>query len=328
MRVRRSVTQVNDHRWLTWHAAMTEALYGPGGFYLTSGTPGRNFRTAAHTSQLWAAAIHDLARRVDSSLGHPESFTVVDVGAGGGELVIALAALAPPRWTLCGVDIAPRPDALPARVTWSAEPPEAIQGLLIATELLDVVPVDVVERTEDWPRQIEVTSAGEEELGALVTGRDAEWLATWWPLAEIGYRAEIGWPRDDLWRSLAARVSDGVAVAVDYGAVPARDVAGTLTGYRNGRQVDPVPDGSCDLTAHVLFESLATAGDVVISQREALQSLGISGQRPPYEGAQAAYLAALSAAGDAAELLDPAGLGGFTWLVHANRAPNPFGDLA
>jgi SAM-dependent MidA family methyltransferase len=295
---------------------MTEALYGDGGFYRASGAPGRNFRTAAHTSSLWATAILGLADRVFEALGSPASFTLVDVGAGGGELLSALASIAPADWTLRGVDLAPRPDSLSARVSWSSALPDRFDGLLIANELLDVVPVDVAELAAGWPRQIEVTPGGEEELGDLVTGRDAEWLSTWWPLAEDGDRAEIGWPRDELWHSLTERLGRGAAVAIDYAALPHRDVAGTLTGYRDGRQVAAVPDGSCDLTAHVLFESLAAPGDVMLTQREALQSLGISGHRPAYDGDPSSYLAALSSTGDAAELLDPAGLGAFTWLVH------------
>jgi SAM-dependent MidA family methyltransferase len=305
---------------------MAEALYGDAGFYVASGAPARNFRTAAHTSPQWATAIHRLASRVDDALGAPEEFTVVDVGAGGGELLAALADLAPPRWSLVGVDIAPRPPSLPPTVAWSAQPPEQITGLLIATELLDVVPIDVVELADDGPRLVEISRRGEESLGDVVAGKDAEWLQRWWPLAEVGDRAEVGWPRDEQWRSLIARVKRGVAVTIDYAADPARDVAGTLIGYRDGRQVVPDPDGSCDITAHVLFESLMTAGDILLSQREALQSLGISGGRPVYDGDPATYLSSLSAAGEAAELLDPAGLGGFTWLIHTKGIEAPLLD--
>jgi len=78
----------------------------------------------------------------------------------------------------------------------------------------------------------------------------------------------------------------------------------------------PVADGSCDITAHVMFESLRRPGDLLVSQREALQRLGVSAHRPTYAGDPAAYLTALSRTGDAAELLDPAGLGGFSWLLH------------
>ena len=295
---------------------MSEALYGESGFYLAGGGPGRHFRTAGHVQAPWAGAIHRLARRVADGLGSPAAFSLVDVGAGGGELLAALADLVPPHWSLVGVDPAQRPPGLPDRVEWQPEPPDAVVGLIVAVELLDVVPIDVAVRGRDGVRLVTVSPGGEESAGELVTGRDAQWLATWWPTAEIGDRAELGWPRDDAWRALTSRLTRGAAVAVDYPARPLRDTGGTLTAYRDGRQVAAIPDGRRDLTAHVLFESLCTDGDVVLSQRAALQSLGVLGRQPRYDGDPAGYLAGLAAAGDAAELLDPDGLGDFTWLVH------------
>jgi SAM-dependent MidA family methyltransferase len=120
-----------------------------------------------------------------------------------------------------------------------------------------------------------------------------------------------------------ATVQRGVALAVDYGHLRSvRPAMGTLTGYREGRQVVPVPDGSTDVTAHVAVDSAAAAAGTayrIISQRAALRGLGVDGGRPPLELARtdpAAYLRALSSAGAAAELTDPAGLGGHWWLLH------------
>jgi SAM-dependent MidA family methyltransferase len=306
---------------------MSEALYGDAGFYLAAGAAGGNFRTSAHVSPPWAAAIHRLATRVDAALGCPDDFVLADVGAGGGELLTRLADLAPERWSLCGVDVTPRPATLPARVSWHHNPPERLVGLVLAVERLDVVPIDIAELTDDGARVLTVSPSGAEKLGELVADRDADWLATWWPLRALGDRAEIGWPRDDVWRSLTARLDRGAAIAIDYAAVPSRDAGGTLTAYRDGRQVLPVPDGSCDLTAHVLFESLVVEGDVVTSQREALRSLGVSGRLPGYDGDPAAYLGELQATGQAAELLDPGGLGGFTWLIHSRAMPAPIRSM-
>jgi hypothetical protein len=58
----------------------------------------------------------------------------------------------------------------------------------------------------------------------------------------------------------------------------------------------------------------------LIAQREALLALGVSARVPDRRGASpgggpAALLAELSRAGQAAELLDPGGLGGFTWCA-------------
>jgi SAM-dependent MidA family methyltransferase len=113
-----------------------------------------------------------------------------------------------------------------------------------------------------------------------------------------------------------ATVTRGLAVCVDYGHLrDNRPVLGTLTGYRGGRQLPPVPDGNCDLTAHVAVDAL---GGTILRQRDALRALGVSGVRPPLALASAdpaAYVRALAAAGEAAELTDPAGLGGHFWVV-------------
>ena len=113
------------------------------------------------------------------------------------------------------------------------------------------------------------------------------------------------------------------ALAVDYGHLRAtRPPGGTLAGYRAGRQVPPVPDGSCDLTAHVAVDAVAAAGGApyrLVSQRAALRGLGVDGARPPLGRAATdpgGYLRALAAASAAAELTDPAGLGGHWWLLH------------
>lgn len=297
---------------------MAAALYGPDGFYRSSGAPARHFRTAAHTGPVWAASIAAVVERVYDDLGRPADFTVVDMGAGSGELLEGLADAGLAEWQLLGVDVAPRPEGLPERIGWRSELPDRLVGVLIAVEWLDVVPVDVVELTEDGPRLVEVRVDGAERIGPAISEADREWLDRWWPLADVGDRAEVGHPRDVAWADAVARLHSGLAMAIDYAAVPGRDVAGTLTGFKDGRQVMPVPDGSMDITAHVLFESLGSTA--LLSQREALRDLGVTGQRPAYDEDTAAYLAALSRAGDEAELIDPSGLGGFTWLVRYQDA--------
>jgi SAM-dependent MidA family methyltransferase len=307
---------------------MADALYGEGGFYRAAATPGQHFRTAAHTSPAWAHAMAGLCRRVDEALGRPDDFAVVDLGSGGGELITGIAGTAPERWRLVGVDVTPRPPALPPRVEWAESLPATFTGVLLAVEWLDVVPVDVAEQTESGARLVLVDPDGGERLGPPLAAADLAWLHRWWPLVDVGDRAEIGSSRDEAWVAASARLRRGVAVAVDYPAVPARDVGGTLTGYRDGRQTVPVPDGSTDLTAHVLMQSCAAAVEVdrseLLTQREALQRLGVAAERPAYTGDPASYVAALSAAGDAAELLDPGGLGGFSWLVQSTGTGLPF----
>ncbi len=145
---------------------------------------------------------------------------------------------------------------------------------------------------------------------------------------EEGQRAEVGRTRDEAWAAATGRLTRGLAVAVDYAhSIGTRPFGGTLTGYRQGRQVAPVPDGSCDITAHVALDACAAAAPgLLTTQRAALRALGVSGDRPARELAIAdppAYLRGLQAAGEAAELTDPAGLGSFGWLVCAVGVPMP-----
>lgn len=300
---------------------MADALYGDNGFYTASGAPARNFRTAAHTGPAWADAIAALANRVDRALGLPDDFTVVDIGAGGGELLSRLAMVAPERWSLLGVDVAGRPGDLPDRVSWQRQFPSGIRGVLVAVELLDVVPVDVVELGPDTAQLVEVSPDGTERLGADATTSDRDWLARWWPVRRRGERGEVGTMRDQMWQEITAGLDAGLALAVDYAARPGEHIAGTLAGYRDGRLRAPVPDATMDLTAHVLFESLTRDGDLLLTQREALRRLGLVTSAPAYSADPGRYLADLARTSAAAELLDADGLGGFMWLMRHVGVP-------
>jgi SAM-dependent MidA family methyltransferase len=128
---------------------------------------------------------------------------------------------------------------------------------------------------------------------------------------------EVGRVRDLAWAALVARLASGTAVAVDYGhRRGGRPAHGTLTAYREGAVVAPVPDGTRDLTAHVAMDSLDH--DELVDQRTMLRSLGLTGQRPPRELATtdpAEYLRALTEASAAAALTAPGSFGDFLWAI-------------
>nr|WTA67494.1 SAM-dependent methyltransferase [Micromonospora sp. NBC_00855] len=409
---------------ILWRDAMSRALYGPDGFFVAGTGPADHFRTSVHASPAFATALLRLISDVDSTLGHPDRFDVVDVGAGRGELLRSLAGLAvgvsgeparsgrsgliPPRAgspetlpptasarrspdepslvaarpslaeriRFTAVEYAHRPESLPEEIYWTSEIPTKITGVLLATEWLDNVPLDVAVHTEvGWRYLLVDPDTGAEKLGDLVSPDDLDWLTEWWPSpasppsthrdpspgatrsgatsgSRSGFgaarpaegssltarsrpgcpetphsnqRAEIGRTRDEAWAQAVQKMERGLAVAVDYGHLrESRPVDGTLTGYRGGRQVPPVPDGSSDVTAHVAMDSVASAGAAVarcayslVLQREALRALGADGGRPPLSLAgtdPVGYVRALAAASAVAELTDPAGLGGHWWL--------------
>ncbi|MFG1896528.1 SAM-dependent methyltransferase [Micromonospora zamorensis] len=278
------------------------------------------------------------------------------------------------RVRFTAVEYASRPENLPEEITWTFEIPAEINGVLLATEWLDNVPLDVAVHTADgWRYLLVDPQSGAETVGEPVSPADLDWLTRWWPTSrtstdgdpnsaltwsdatsgsESGFgaarpaqgssltarsrpgcpetphsdhRAEIGRSRDEAWANAVRQIERGLALAVDYGHLrERRPVDGTLTGYRGGRQVPPVPDGSSDVTAHVAMDSVASAGSEVarcayslVLQREALRALGADGGRPPLSLAgtdPAGYVRALAAASAVAELTDPAGLGGHWWL--------------
>lgn len=315
---------------MTWRAATQRALYGDGGFYLRE-RPERHFRTSVHVSAVFAWAVLRLVEQVDESLGRPETIDFVDIGSGDGLLPARVLSIAPPglaeRLRITAVDLSSRPSGLDARITWAHAVPDRVEGLIVANEWLDNIPVDVVENTTSGPRLVLVDpETGAERLGPPPCPEDLAWLDRWWPLSgPPGLRAEIGRPRDDAWAAVIVRLVRGTAIAVDYAHHAGdRPPLGSLIAYRDGSTTPAVPDGSCDITAHVALDACAAAGEragavatTLTTQREALRALGVTGARPPIELASAdpvGYVRALGRAAEEAELIDPAGLGGFGWL--------------
>ena len=304
---------------LPWRQAWSDALYGPDGFFLRE-APSAHFRTSVAATPLFATAVRRLAGLVDDALGRPDPFDLVDVGAGRGELLAGLPEV-PARWRLTGVDLAADPGI---GVRWSSEVP-AVEGLLFSNEWLDDVPLDVVFDG----RLVQVAGDGTETLGAPAGADALEWAARWWPQ---GRRVEVGLARDEAWAAAVGQVRRGLAVAVDYGHVLGDrgtwgDRRPTLTGWREGRPVHPIPDGRRDITAHVALDScVAAAGGRLMAQREAMSVLGVRSESPPRELSATdprAYLARVVEASSAAELLDRRGLGGYGWLVSAVGIEDP-----
>jgi SAM-dependent MidA family methyltransferase len=304
----------------SWKQAWDAALYGPQGFYRRE-SPAAHFRTSVHASPLFARALVAMAHGAGLD-------TVVDIGAGRGELLTAVHAL-DPGLDLLGVEVAARPSGLPGAIAWTTALPESVDGLVVANEWLDDIPCHVVEVGPDGvPRVLHVDPVtGEEWPGQpldhpSVPASLGAWLERWWPLAgrEPGARAEVGSTRDAAWADVVGRVHRGLAVAVDYGHTRAdRPPFGSLRSYRDGREVDVVPDGSRDVTAHVAVDAVAAqVGGWVRTQREALRELGVSDERPDLGLATTdpvGYLRGLAEATEAAELTAIDGLGAFRWVV-------------
>jgi SAM-dependent MidA family methyltransferase len=319
--------------WQLWHDAWMDALFGDAGFFRRPEGPAGHFRTAAH------AAPDVLAQALLRLAGEHGRTGIIDVGAGRGELLNALQVAARDTGTplaLHGVEIVERPDGLAPEIGWWQSlddlSPETLTGaLVIAWEMLDTVPCIILEHDDTGvPRLVEVERhSGRERLVPMEDHVDLSfdailWLVPNWPVDnDPGRRIEVGGPRDEVWRQLvvaAAAGRDVVLLCVDYAHdQESRPPNGSLAGYRGGRLVPPVPDGTCDITAHVAIDSVAGAGEaagaktlMLTTQREALRALGVTGRQVPGAPVTAASLERMSRE---AELIDPHGLGSFAWLL-------------
>ena len=281
-----------------WSVAWSRAVLEPGGFYRRdAGHAEDHFPTFvtrdARTARRIAAIAAPALLRLAADGTDP---TVTDVGAADGTLLHQLMAELPAglvdvvRWR--AIDIRDRPEDADDRIEWIRADARTVAGrvkpaagLLVAHELLDDVPCDVVETDDDGRLRLVLVDPrtgaqrlgpGLDEHGACRSlGVDAErslaWIEEWWHRSEPAARIEVGWQRDDAWTSLTRLVTHGIALAVDYGHVRAERLAGqwdggTLVGYRRGRATTPVPDGSCNLTAHVAIDSCAAAVDAAATR--------------------------------------------------------------
>lgn len=310
-----------------WPRAWHDALYGTQGFYRSPEGPVGHFATSAagipHADGVLARAVTALARRHGMR-------TIVDLAAGRGQFTAAMAAAAP-ELALVGVDIVSRPPTLPDEVAWWISPggaslPAELSGLtstlVLAHEWLDVVPTTVARRDPEhgvWREILVRVDDGEQSLGHAITGAELAWLQAWTPEGiEV---AEVGLSRDQAFADLVSGVDDGLVLAVDYGHVrEQRPFAGSLTGYRAGRSVAPVPDGSMDITAHVAIDSLLGLAPTASATRQHQMLAELLGRptTPRHDLAisqPSAYLQALAQHNADRVLREPDGLGDFWWVL-------------
>lgn len=310
---------------VSWREAWQHALYGPRGFYRTEAGPAGHFTTSTH-----GPAGASFARAIALLADQEHATHVLDIGCGRGELLTHLHAVRPDL-RLSGVDVVDRPTGLPDAISWTRSPggpglPDTLRDLqdvlVVANEWLDVVPCTIAEVVAPGTLEVVLVDPAtgvESPHGGAPTVDELDWCSRHWPVGDlaVGARVEIGLARDQAWGDLLSRIRRGTALAVDYGhTAGGRPTDGTLAAYRSGGLAAPVPDGTCDLTAHLAVDSLAA--DSVLSQREALRSLGLTGGLPHHDLAAtdpAGYLAAIASASGEATLTRADGLGAFWWVL-------------
>ena len=283
------VEQIAAAGWLSFERFMDIALYAPGLGYYSAGAhklgADGDFTTAPEVSRLFGACVARQCAQVLSALGTGD---ILEIGAGSGRLAAdillrldTLGALPDNYWIFdLSADLrerqrrclAQRVPHLAERVHWLDQPPaESFDGLILANEVLDALPVT---RFRWYADRVE-------ELGVVIEDGRFAWGAR--PaspavaeacrrLAKAGGAWDDGYvseycPRLAAWTQTVTRsLRAGAALWFDYGLprsqyyLPERHDGTLLCHFRQRAHGDPLLyPGLQDITAWVDYTLLAEA---------------------------------------------------------------------
>ena len=341
----RLATRITAHGPLLVSEFVEAALYDErDGFYATVGRAGRegDFLTAPEVGPLFGAVIASAVDEWWTAAGRPDRWTVAEHGAGPGTLARAVLAAEPAClregalvWHAVERSAAQRdlhpvhpavvptaPDAVPPDD--GTGPASTPVDVVLANELLDDLPFDIVEFDGAAWREVRVGLAGGtasfvDVLGAPVPdeGRPEAPPHTRLPVQ----RAAGAWLASILTAHPTARI-----VVFDYAATTAELIERSPDWLRVYRGHDRPADwradpGSCDITTDVDLDQLTrhhppgrTTTQAAFLREHGIGALVAEGRAVWEAGAAVGDLAALRARSrirEAEALLDPAGMGGF-----------------
>ncbi|HEY1217496.1 MAG TPA: SAM-dependent methyltransferase [Bryobacteraceae bacterium] len=253
---------------VSFHRFMEVALYHPQhGYYRRRRDPfGKHgdFYTAEQLQPVFGLLMAAHARQIYRATGAAADCTVVELGAGRGEMA---GAFAPWRYIPIETD--------------QGKLPEHWNGILFSNEFFDALPVDVVvckggEFREQRVRFFDGRFVW--QTGPAAGEETADYLARYCPPPEEGHWYEAGLAALEWIRRIAAALDAGCAITVDYGYTrpeAARFPEGTLMGYRaHVAREDVLTDpGERDITAHVNFTALEECGAQLGLRRVSFRTL-------------------------------------------------------
>jgi SAM-dependent MidA family methyltransferase len=347
--------------------APDEGFFATGG---GAGRAGADFVTSPEVGPLFGAVVARWLDRRWSELGRPDPFVVVEAAAGRGALAISVLHAAPECAPALRYVLVERSERLRARqgehlamshpfealgpehdpdvdppgrsvagrgqgpIVCALEdlPAAAIDGVVIANELLDNVAFRLLERTEHGWDEVRVTEHDGELVELLVPADDdatrvADQLS---PVAAVGARVPLQPGAGEWLRRALDAVRRGSVLVFDYAAssaeLAARPQDEWLRTYRAHDRGGPAlaAPGSQDITCEVAIDQLERVAPLSArsTQAEWLAAHGIDelvqeGRAVWAAAAGAPDLAAVRARSritEAEALCDPAGLGAFAVL--------------
>lgn len=277
--------------WLSFDQYMHEALYAPGLGYYSNGLKKfgeqGDFITAPELGSGFAQCVAKQCSQVLSKA----TPNVLEFGAGSGALMVGvlteLAALnsLPEHYFILELsgELRARQKTLAKlrlpelfdRIVWlDAMPESGFSGCIIANEVLDAMPVKLLQRNDHGEVSLlgVTLSSADTSLTLVSKPADANTAMRFDSLLannqnESSYRSELG-VQGEAWISqLGELLSAGLVLLIDYGFNQStyyhhdRDQGTIMCHYQHTTDDAPllVP-GLQDITAHVNFTAIATAG--------------------------------------------------------------------
>jgi len=288
---------------ITFAAFMEEALYHPGlGYYTSPDTEvGRagDFYTSPHLHPIFGAMLGRQAEEMWGLMGRPGEFHVIESGPGRGWLAKDMldhlrGRELYARLSYILVELNPhmrerqlgllREHAAKTRWADSLGDIAGISGLILSNELMDALPVHMVEMRGGL-KEVNVSVEGKrfvEILAPPSTPALESYFEEFGISLLEGYRAEVNLRMRGWLSEASSALKEGFVLTIDYG-YPARELyapersRGTLMCYlRHEVNEDPLSRvGEQDITAHVNFSALKRWGEAL-----GLKALGFARQGP------------------------------------------------
>jgi SAM-dependent MidA family methyltransferase len=274
---------------ISFEQYMGLALYGEGGFYQDGGKAGRrgDFITSPEVGPLFAAVV---ARYLDdcwNELGCPDSFDVVEVGAGPGTLARGVFDAQPKclsAMKYVAVEISESQRALHSSFVESVEvfPNRTIHGVVLANELLDNLPFKLFVFDGTWKEAFVALGDGGRFVEVL---RTVDSIPAVLPKsAPLGSRAPIQTAATQWLRDVTQKVSKGRVLIFDYCSDSTSEIAVSawrewLRTYKNHERGEHylLKPGAQDITAQVMIDQLLEGSPNLLIRKQSdwLQHWGI-----------------------------------------------------
>lgn len=250
-----------------------------------------------------------LARGVAPLLRQCKDPTLIDAGTGSGELArdiaLGLHDQAPDLFTDLSIVLLDENRSALERAQGTLEEagigleavrsttslPPALEGVLVANELLDAMPTHLCQATEQDVQEIFLVQGDPTLTLAAGPPSSPRVQDAANPIARTlppGHLFELPLEALDWYKQAANRLEEGALTVIDYGAprsaLTERYPKGTLHAYRSGQRVEEFwfDPGQMDITYRVPFDEVAQTGEdeglttrVSSSQGRLLDALGI-----------------------------------------------------